>query len=647
MSVTGLFSIGASAMKASYAALQTTGNNIANANTPGYSRQQVNLASAGSQFTGSGFFGKGVDVTTVTRAHDAFLAGEAALTQSQAQTDSTRLAQLQQLEQVFGTGQSGLGYSSGQLIAAFGAVASNPQDSSARQVALSQAQQTAAAFSAAGKQIDVLQAGVVQDMKTSIATVNGLAQTVARLNQQIASATASGQPPNDLLDQRDSAVSEIGKYVQVTAVNAGDGTQSLFIGGGQCLVLGADATQLTAVADTYDASQVHVGISGAGGARLVPDSMITGGSMAGLLRFQNEDLPDARNTIGQMAAALSGALNARQHLGLDLTTVSGRPGGDLFAVGAPRVLPASSNSGNAGLGLQVTDPAKLQASNYQLRFDGSSYTLTRIGSQDPPQAFTPAALAAGVTVDGMTVTLASGAAAAGDSFQLQPVAAAAASMQSVLSDPRGIAAASPVTATLGTTNTGTLAIQSLAVMSPIAAPSHAVVKFDAPAGGPTSYQISVDGGSTFAPAQPLVAGQPIGLTDGAGVLLWQLSVTGTPATGDVIQVDPTSFPASNNGNALSLAALGNAKLVNGNNVTDAWANALADVGVRVQSATSASQLSSAAASDAATRNSSTAGVNLDEEAARLIQYQQSYQAAAKMLQVAQTVFDALLKATAP
>lgn len=643
---TALFSLGTRAMSASYAALQTTGNNIANANTAGYSRQQVELATAGGQFTGGGFFGKGVDVKAVSRAHDEFMTREAALTQSLAQADDARLAQLQQLEKVFGLGEAGLGYISGQMIDAFGDVAARPQDTAARQVALSRAQDVAAQFRSAGERIDSLQAGVVQDVKTSIKTVNALAQTVAALNSQIAAARALGHAPNDLLDQRDNAVAEIGKYIQVTAIGAEDGSQSLFIGGGQRLVLGGEASPLSAVADPFDPAKVRIAVRDGTSDRIVPESMITGGSIAGLLRFQNEDLRDARNTIGQMAAAIGGAFNAQQQLGLDLTTVTGQAGGAIFAVGAPRVLPSSANGGTAALSLQTSAAGQLQASDYELRFDGTNYTLTRLGSQDAPQSFTPAALAAGVTVDGMTVRLSSGTAAAGDRFLLQPVAAAATGMQRVLTDPRGIAAASPVTATLGSANAGTLAVQSLQVMSPITAPANAVVKFNVDAlTKATSYQISTDGGSTYAAAQPLVAGQPIGLTDGSGTLLWQLAVGGTPADGDTVKVDPTAYPASSNGNALALAGLGTAGLVAGSNVTDAWANALSDVGVRVQTADNAAQLSASVASDAQARNSAKSGVNLDEEAARLIQYQQSYQAAAKMLQVAQSVFDTLLQAT--
>jgi len=219
-------------------------------------------------------------------------------------------------------------------------------------------------------------------------------------------------------------------------------------------------------------------------------------------------------------------------------------------------------------------------------------------------------------------------------------------MRRVLDDPRGLAAASPVTATLGLANKGTLSIASLQVRSTISAPVNAIVKFNqVPFTTNYTYQLSDDGGATFAAAQPLVAGQPIGFTDAGGKLLWELAVNGTPADGDTIAVDPTRFPAASNGNALALVALRDAGVVAGATLSDAYSSAMSDVGVRVQSAQGAADLSSAMATDAQTRNTQKSGVNLDEEAARLIQYQQSYQAAAKMLQVAQSVFDTLLQAT--
>ena len=647
MSASALFSIGTRAMTASYAALQTTGNNIANASTRGYSRQQVALETAGGQFLGIGFFGNGVNVTTVTRSHNEFLTREVALSRAIAAADGSRLSQLQMLEQVFGTGAAGLGYISGELLNAFADLASRPGDTAARQVVLARAQDVATSFRAAADQIERLQGGVAQDLRTSIKTVNALAQTVADLNHQIAAAKGSGHEPNDLLDQRDAAIAEISGYLQVTTLEADDGTLSLFIGGGQNLVLGSNASALTAIPDAFDPSRVQLGMAiGGGPARALPDGLLTGGSIAGLLRFQNVDLRDARNTIGQLAAAIGGAINAQQHLGLDLTTPTGQPGGDLFVLGAPRVLPSTTNTGNAELNVHVSDPRALQASEYELRYDGSNYTLTRLGSSGAPQTFSAAALAAGVVVDGMTVRLDSGAASAGDRFLLQPVAAAASGMARALDDPRGIAAASPVTATLGASNTGTVSIAALQVRAPIAAPGNVVVRFDVdPLSGAPTYQISSDGGTTFGSAQAVVAGEPIRLTDGSGNVLWEMSIAGTPAVGDEIHVDPTVLPESNNGNALAMLALRDAAVVGSDTISDAWAGALAEIGVRVQNAVGAAELSASVAGEAEARNSSATGVNLDEEAARLIQYQQSYQAAAKMLQVAQSVFDTLLDAT--
>lgn len=212
MSASALFSIGTRAMTASYAALQTTGNNIANAGTRGYSRQQIALETAGGQFLGNGFFGNGVNVTTVTRSHNEFLTREVALSRAIAASDGSRLSQLQMLEQVFGTGAAGLGYISGELLNAFADLASRPGDTAARQVVLARAQDVATSFRSAGNHIERLQGGVAQDLRTSIKTVNALAQTVADLNRQIAAAKGSGHEPNDLLDQRDAAVAEISEY---------------------------------------------------------------------------------------------------------------------------------------------------------------------------------------------------------------------------------------------------------------------------------------------------------------------------------------------------------------------------------------------------------------------------------------------------
>ena len=328
--MSGLMSIGKTAMSASYAALQTTGNNIANANTPGYSRQEVQFADAPPQFTGAGFFGKGVSVTTVSRAYDQLLTTQAVNSSSTAAADNARLDKLTQLEAMFPIGSAGVGFASGEFLNSFVDLSSTPSDASARQVVLGQASELASRFRAVGDQLSSLQTGVSQDIKAQAASVNTLATQIARLNGQIASVRGTGQPPNQLLDQRDQLISQIAAIVNVTTIAASDGSVGVFIGGGQNLVLGETANTIKAVPDEFDPAKQMLTMTEGSVNRRIPADTLIGGSLSGLLKFQNSDLSAANNLLGQMASAISGAVNKQQSLGLDLGQPSG-PGGPVFA----------------------------------------------------------------------------------------------------------------------------------------------------------------------------------------------------------------------------------------------------------------------------------------------------------------------------
>ncbi len=644
MGTSNLMSIGMRAMTANYAALQTTGHNIANANVEGYSRQQVELASAGGQYSGAGFFGKGVNIATVSRSRNEFLTREAATSKSQAAGDQARLEQLDRLEKVFPPGEQGLGYAAGALLNAMVDLASRPQDASGREVVLARVQDLASRFATAGAQLDSLQNGVTQDLQTGVAAVNQLTQRVADINEQIAALTGRGQPANDLLDQREQLVSQLSAYVQVTTIPASDGSLGVFMAGGQRLVLGKQATQIAVVPDPYDVQRQSLGIMDNGVARPLPSELLGAGSLGGLLRFQNDDLASARNQLGQLAAALSASLNQQQALGLDLRNPPGS-GAPLLAVGAPQALPATSNArdaaGNfiASVSMTVTDASQLQASEYELRSDPATagqYLLTR--RSDGVQR----SIASGDVVDGLTITVATPAPAANDRFLLQPVTRAANDTRRVLSDPRGLAAASPLEAVRGVANTGSATVGSLSVVSASVNPQNtASIAFTSSSGAYTwelrdrsSNALVSSGTGTWVP------GAPIALNG------FELRLDGVPASGDSFSVAQTAQPQANNGNALALAALRDQRMVGGQTITDAYASMMAGVGVRVQGARSASEISQSVASYAEAQRSSQVGVNLDEEAARLLQFQQSYQAAAKILQVAQSLFDTLLQVAA-
>ena len=666
MSSSALMSIGTRAMFANYASMQTTGHNIANAQTPGYSRQTVELATSGGQQTGAGFYGKGVDVVTVRRASDAFLTSQAQAASSMAAMDDARAANLQQLESVFPPGDAGVGAAVGTFMNGFVDLANSPSDSSARQVILSDAAEVADRFATAGGQLDRLQNGVTADLRNSVNQVNQMAKQVASLNANIAALRGTTNSPNDLLDQRDQLVKQIGNLVKVSTITADDGTMGVFIAGGQRLVLGAEAQQLAVTPDAANSARSTISISDSGIKHELSNDLLVGGSISGLLKYQNEDLVSARNQLGQMATAVAARVNQVQGYGTDMGSPAGA-GDPIFAVGGPVGIPNAHNSrdatGNfaATVSLTVTDGSQLKASDYTLAADpavGGNYLLTRV-SDGVQFSMTPAGggfsytrlsdgAAMGNSVDGFQVSI-TGSPAATDSFELEPVGRAAVAMTRVLDDPRGLAAASAMTAVVGVANTGTATVAGLNVVSPASDPTLTTAINFTDATGDYAYTLTDPSGTVTASGTGTwTPGQPIALNG------YELSLNGVPASGDTLSVTKTAHPESNNGNAVAMAALRDESFVgrdmqldgslqDGDTATDAYASVLANVGVRVQSAKTASTISAATSVQADTVVADKSGVNLDEEAGRLIQFQQGYQAAAKVLQVAQAIFDTLLQ----
>ncbi len=655
----GLLSLGARAMFANQAAIQTVSQNISNANTPGYSRQTVVLANSAGQYTGAGFFGRGVDVQTVTRSHNDFLTREAATSKSTAKMDATKQEQLSRLEKIFTPGNDGIGYAAGAFLNAMVDVTSRPSDPSARQVALGRASDLAARFGNAGGQLADLQAGVVSDLRAQTTVVNQLAQQIANANDQIAKTRGSGHTANDLLDQRDLLISKLGEYVAVTTLPADDDTVGVFIGGGQRLVLGNSAQTLQVDTDPYDPQRAVLSLNEGGKLRKLDESVLTGGSMTALLSFQNKDLQDGKNLLGQLAASLGTRVNDQNALGLDLSDPPGK-GAPIFNVAAPRVLAASTNardaSGNftAGVKASIVDASQLQASGYKLTVGATAGTFDLTRLSDGVRR----AVADGDTVDGFKLSFSPGQPSGTDSFLIEPVGLAAADMRRVLDATSGIAAAAPITASVAVTNTGTLSIDSVyAVNSKFdATQAPMTVAFGDPDpanAAQVQYALTLKDGTVLNGIW--ASGQVIGNQPAAGIDLgFELRTNGVPRKGDTLKLDPTVYANTNNGNAKAFLNLqadtfigrrlqADGSITVGSTVTDAYASAMSEIGSRVQGATYLSNVSTSVASSAETNRTSESGVNLDEEAARLIQYQQAYQAAAKILQTAQTLFDELMR----
>ena len=627
-----ILNIGTRALLANQLALQTAGNNIANVHTPGYSRQSVVLQNVEGQYSGNGYYGNGVEAATVLRNHSDYLTRQVALSGSVAAADSKRLELLKQLENQFPTGTGGLGAAIGDMLNSFSDVASAPTDLAARTAALAYADETASRFSSTATNLAGIAQRVRGEIGVTVDSINSLAQRIARANEQISKLQGSGHTPNDLLDQREELVRQLGTLVQTSTIPAADGSIGIFLAGSQPLVLGKTAAPVTIAADEFgDPAKSKLNITLGGLTVVLEEAALGGGALSGLLRFQNTDLVDANNLLGRMALALGASMNDQHRLGLDL---NGAAGGDLFALGSiPAALPAGNNTGSATVQAAIqTVPARgasaLAASGYEMTFSSATTGSIKRLSDGVVTAFgtVPA------QVDGLDL-LVSGAAAAGDRFLITPYTQAASSMVSSFSSPRALAMASPVAASAGTGNRGTLALQSL-------------LPQQANANLTQTVTLTFTSAGTF-DAVGTGSGNPVGVafTPGQAISFngWALTLKGSPQAGDTYSVQANAFPARNGGNAEAMLALRDTALFDGAPAADGYSSLLAQLGVRVQGAGFAAAVSHSIAANASTDQAAVAGVNLDEEAAKLLQFQQAYQASAKILQVSQTMFDTLIQ----
>ena len=644
-----LLNVGARALLANQMALQTAGHNIANVSTPGYSRQSVVLQTVQGQFTGGGYIGKGVAVETILRNHSELLTRQATAASSVDAGDTVRMERLRQLQDVFSGGPSGIGASINDMMNALSDVVSSPMDLTARSVALTRMDETAARMRDASQRLDEIGYTVAEQLKGSMIAVNSLAKNIAGVNEQIARAKGNGQPANDLLDQRDQLIRDLNQHIQTSQVAADDGTVSVFVAGSQPLVLGNKAATLS-IDDPADfgagSGKKVLSFQQPGSATKVElnENMLGGGQVAGLLRFQNNDLAEGRNLLGRMAVAISESMNSQNRLGL---TLDGQPGENLFApISLGNATAATGNSG-AVMGLRVADPTQLQASSYEIAFTGAAAgTVTRHSDNKILTFANLGDLATIMGNDGLALTnggaLPFPGAAANDRFLVNPLGGAAALLQSLQYSPSDLAAANPVNVAMGPNNTGTLQMVKLQALTN-------------PPGATAPVTITFTGANTFtrsdtgAVVHAYTSGQPINydaLTPPTG---WSLTVNGAPKAGDTITIDNALAPAYGDwyqrdaGNASALMGLRDVPMFDGATLSDGFASAMAQIGTRTQSAQFAAELSSAIATNLERDRTAVSGVNLDEEAARLIQFQQAYQASAKMLQIAQNIFDTLIQ----
>jgi flagellar hook-associated protein 1 FlgK len=636
-----VFGIGLSGLNAAQAGLVTTGHNIANASTAGYSRQETVQASNLSQRTGAGFFGQGVAVSTVKRVYSDALSNQLTLAQSQGSQLDAYYAQIKQLDNMLGDPSAGLAPVLQDFFGAIADVASHPETLASRQALLSSANALSARFQDMDQQLSEIRAGVNAQITSSVASINSYAQQIASLNLNITVAESAGslQPANDLRDQRDALVTALNQEIRASVVKDSSGSYSIFVGNGQALVLGSQTIALVATPSSEDPQRVEVGYSNGASTVLLPASSMQGGTLGGLIEFRNNSLDAVQNSLGRMAMGVAQTFNDQHKLGQDLNGVLGQ---DFFTpVSDPAVLAASSNSGTASVAAALQNVSALTTSDYRLQSDGAGgVVLTRISD-----GYSFSSASSTISADGMTLTLSAGA-GANDSWLIQPTRFGARNIGVALSDPAAIAVASPIRTRAAIDNVGSASISAGSLVSiPVppapVLPGPVTLTFNAAAN-----QFVVSG---VAPAPGPFAYVPGGTISFNGI---NFSISGAPANGDKFTVEPNTDGVSDNRNALALGMLQTANTlgqnanVPGSKPTTSFQGAYSQLVSQVGNTTRQMEVTAKAQANlvAQTRQAqqSVSGVNLDEEAANLLRYQQAYQASGKLMQVANTLFQTVL-----
>jgi flagellar hook-associated protein 1 len=626
--VSDVFGISVSALQAFQQAINVTSNNIANASTPGYDVESANLTEALPQSNGSATVGAGVVVTGISRAYSQAAA-------NQLNTSQSTLGQLNalqnyssQIDNLFGTTVGGLSTSLQSFYSAFSNVANNPTSTASRQALLGQAQAVATSFQNASSELNSLNTDVNSRITADVQQINSIASSISTLNQQIVVGTAQdgNQPPNELMDQRDQLVSNLSQLVGVSTTTDPDGALNVFVGNGQPLVLQGQTTTLTTVPNQFNASQLEISTSTANGN--VISSSITSGDLGGLLAARSQVINPALGQLGQVATALSQTVNSQQSDGLDL---NGNLGANIFSVGTPSATSSSKNTDavTAGVSVNANGLGALTGDSYILSFQGGapSLTDTTTGASVTP---TGAGTAASPYVaNGVSIVL-SGAPAASDQFLIQPTATAASNINVVMTNPSQIAAAGAVVTAAAGTNSGAATISSGTVLN--SANPNLLAPVTIAFTSPTSY--TINGGA----ANAYTSGGNIDVNG------WQVQISGAPAGGDSFTVTSNAGGTGDNRNALAAANQQNVGVLNNGttSVTAGVSALITGLGSQAQQINTAQTAQAAVNAQALTSVQSTSGVNLDEEAAKLLQWQQAYQAAAQALTIGTSLFTTLI-----
>lgn len=674
-----LISIGLSGLNASSAAMTTIGNNTANVDTLGYSRQQVMTTAGVQQNIGVGFIGTGTTLSDVRRIYNSFLDNQLQTSTSLDSDAQAYLGQASSLDKILSDSSTGISTVLGNFFTQMQALSNKPTDSSARQNFLTSAKALSAQFNSISQQMKDQNAGINNQLSSVAGQVNALASSIADLNKQITQSTATGSQPNSLLDARNEAVRQLNELVGAKVVET-NGNYDVYIGTGQPLVTGSKANTLSAGPSDSDPNVYALKLNYQN-SDVDVSGVVTGGTLGGLLRYRSDVLQPAANELGRLALVASDQINQQLNQGVD---ANGNFGSDLFtsindaSLVAQRSIATKGNSAGSGnLNVTISNTGALTTNDYQVTFSSATgYSVKRLpdgkdmGTYDTGTTPPP-------VIDGFSLAL-SGSVQAGDSFKVSPTGNAASGIKTVMTDAKSIATAGPLTGSAGVSKgTGTFTQPTLATQVDIynstattdlrnalkSSTPMRILMGDVQADGSQPYTLLDASGNAVKDASNnpvtgfIVPGakndlsMEVGYTDSSGATQSykiSLSVSGSPDSGDTYSIDVTGAGSSDNRNAESVMALQTKQTVDtasggtGMSLSGANSSMITTVGSKAAQAKNDATATTAVLTQAKSARDSVSGVSLDEEAANLVKYQQYYTASSQIIKAAQAIFSTLI-----
>ncbi|MCP4431047.1 MAG: flagellar hook-associated protein FlgK [Gammaproteobacteria bacterium] len=619
-------------------ALSTTSHNISNVNTEGYSRQHVEIATNTPSFVGNSFFGNGVNIDAVARAYDQFLTQELRDTTSV----HSRLEKFGELsahiDDVLADPQGGVSPILHDFFTSIQDVADDPTSSTARFAMINTGATLTSRFHNIDNRFEELSQNTITDIRNVVDEINDLVIAIRDVNIALNDSNAGGrvtQQSSDLLDKRDALLNQLAERIDISVINEQDNHISIFIGNGQTVLSDTVAFGLSAQPSIADPTQDVIAYNGL---LTVTDisPQLGGGELGGLLDFRRNILEPTRNSLGRTAIGLAEIMNAQMRDGMDL---NGNLGQDFYSYSPPEITAFTTNTGTATVTGIISDVSALTIDNYEIAFDGANWTLT---SDSGTTASVANGAPATLVFEGLTLTINGAGAVVGDSFTIKPTGAGAETLQVVLTDSREIAAAVPIRTLSSLNNLGTLEINP-GIVTDVTDPNllnTATFTFDNP---PTTFTSNVD---VVVGGVPILAGAPIAYANNMVVDAngWQVDLRGVPQAGDVLTVESNVGGVGDNRNALNLANLQNIGVFDGGiaSFQEDYGKLVGFVGSTTLSSNIERDAQQSLLIQAENRKSARVGVNLDEEAADLIRFQQAYEATARIISTVQTMFETLL-----